>query len=154
MNIARRLGCRVLGLPYVPLGCAAHCVLSTRRRDVLCPSLRVCKGLAEPGPRGEWSGENKWSSSWGLVLLLLILVSVLLIGTLINIRSIVTVVSVHPARWCTPPLGVVPAGVGGRRWPLSRRRPNFQKSVFLFPLYFILGEHDVLFFQEYVYGSF
>ena len=42
------------------------------------------------------------------------LVSVLLIGTLINIRreAIVTVVSVHPARWCTSPLGVVPAGLG------------------------------------------
>ena len=26
--------------------------------------------------------------------------------------SIVTVVSVHPARWCTSPLGVVPAGLG------------------------------------------
>ena len=60
-------------------------------------------------------GRNKWSSSWGLVLLLLILVSVLLVGTLINIREeggIVTAVSVHPARWCTSPLGVVPAGLG------------------------------------------
>ena len=26
--------------------------------------------------------------------------------------GIVTVVSVHPARWCTSPLGVVPAGLG------------------------------------------
>ena len=44
--------------------------------------------------------------------------SVLLVGTLINIREggegggIVTVVSVHPARWCTSPLGVVPAVLG------------------------------------------
>ena len=58
-----------------PLAGAVGCVL---------PSC--VQGLAEPGPRGEWSGENKWSSSWSLVLLLLILVSVLLIGTLINIR--------------------------------------------------------------------
>ena len=45
-----------------PLAGAVGCVL---------PSC--VQGLAEPGPRGEWSGENKWSSSWGLVLLLLIL---------------------------------------------------------------------------------
>ena len=85
-----------------PLAGAVGCVL---------PSC--VQGLAEPGPQGEWDWRNKWSSLWGLVLLLLILVSVLLVGTLINIRrDIVTVVSVHPARWCTSPLGVVPAGLG------------------------------------------
>ena len=57
-----------------PLAGAVGCVL---------PSC--VQGLTEPGPRGEWGGENKWSSSWGLVLLLLILVSVLLIGILIHI---------------------------------------------------------------------
>ena len=56
-----------------PLAGAVGCVL---------PSC--VQGSAEPGPRGEWSGENKRSSSWGLVLLLLILLSVLLVGTLIN----------------------------------------------------------------------
>ena len=53
-------------------------------------------------PLGDWSS------------FLLILVSVLLVGTLINIRRRHrhTVVSVHPARWCTSPLGVVPVGSG------------------------------------------
>ena len=48
-----------------PLAGAVGCVL---------PSC--VQGLAEPGPRGEWSWGNKRSSFWGLVLLLLILVSV------------------------------------------------------------------------------
>ena len=34
--------------------CAAHCVLSTRRRSGLCPPFVCAQGLAEPGPRGEW----------------------------------------------------------------------------------------------------
>ena len=58
-----------------PLAGAVGCVL---------PSC--VQGLAEPGSQGEWGWGNKWSSLWGLVLLLLILVSVLLVGTLINIR--------------------------------------------------------------------
>ena len=37
-----RLGCRVLGLTYVPLDNAAHCILSTNWRNVLL-CLRVCK---------------------------------------------------------------------------------------------------------------
>ena len=41
-------------------------------------------------------------------------------------------VSVHPARWCTSPLGVVPAGLGGRRWPLSRRRQTSKGVSFYF----------------------
>ena len=102
-----------------PLAGAVGCVL---------PSC--VQGEAVPGPRGEWSGENKRSSSWGLVLLLLILVSVLLVGTLINTRrghrhsgqrpscSVVHFPSRGRARW-----------VGGRRWPLSRRR-QISKGVF------------------------
>ena len=42
-------------------------------------------------------------------------------------------VSVHPARWCTSPLGVVPAGLGGRRWSLSRRRQTSKSVSFYFP---------------------
>ena len=54
---------------------------------VVCCVLPSCvHGLAEPNSRWLGERENKWPSSWGLVLLLLILVSVLLIGTLINIR--------------------------------------------------------------------
>ena len=127
-----------------PLAGAVGCVL---------PSC--VQGLAEPGPRGEWGWGNKWSSSWGLVLLLLILVSVLLIGTLINIRrghrnsgqrpscSVVHVPSRGRARW-----------VGGRRWPLSRRRQTIQGCVFLFPLYFFWGNMLYSFFQEYDYRFF
>ena len=106
-----------------PLAGAVGCVL---------PSC--VQGLAEPDPRGEWGWGNKLSSSWGLVLLLLILVSVLLIGTLINIRrghrhsgqrpscSVVHFPSRGRARW-----------VGGRRWPLSRRRQTSKGVSFYFP---------------------
>ena len=51
-----------------------------------CVLPSCVQGLAEPGSRGEWGWGNKWSSSWGLVLLLLILVSVLLVSTWIHIR--------------------------------------------------------------------
>ena len=97
--------------------------------------LPTCvKGSVEPGSRWLGEGENKWSSSWGLVLLLLILVSVLLVGTLINIRrghrhsgqrpscSVVHFPSRGRARW-----------VGGRRWPLSRRRQTSKGVSFYFP---------------------
>ena len=49
-----------------------------------------------------------------MVLLLLILVFVFLVSTWIQHweEGIVTVVSVHPARWCSSPLGVVPVGSG------------------------------------------
>ena len=110
-----------------PLAGAVGCVL---------PSC--VQGLAEPGPRGEWSGENKRSSSWGLVLLLLILVFVLLIGTLIYIgtghrhsgqrpsRSAAYFPSRGRARW-----------VGGRRWPLSRRRQTSKGVSFYFHYIFL-----------------
>ena len=97
--------------------------------------LPTCvQGLVEPSSRWLGEGENKWSSSWGLVLLLLILVSVLLVGTLINIRrrhrhsgqrpscSVVHFPSRGRARW-----------VGGRRWPLSRRRQTSKSVSFYFP---------------------
>ena len=44
-------------------------------------------------------------------------------------------VSLYPARWCTSPLGVVPAGLG-RRWRLSRRRQSSGKVSFYFPFVF------------------
>ena len=44
-------------------------------------------------------GENKWSSSWGLVLLLLILVSVLLVSTWIYIRRRHRHSGQRPSRW-------------------------------------------------------
>ena len=57
-----------------PLAGLVGCVLPT-----------CAQGLVEPSARWLGEGENKWSSSWGLVLLLLILVSVLLVSTWIHI---------------------------------------------------------------------
>ena len=55
--------CTVSGLqgprvnPYFPLGCAAHCVLSTRRRSGLCPPF-VCARFSRAGfPRGMGLGK-------------------------------------------------------------------------------------------------
>ena len=106
-----------------PLAGAVDCVL---------PSC--VQGLVEPSPRWFGEGGNILSSFWGLVLLLLTLVSVLLAGSLINIRrehrysgqrpscSVVHFPSRGRARW-----------VGGRRWPLSRRRQTSKGVSFYFP---------------------
>ena len=108
----------------------ASCPLAAR--SGLCPPF-VCARFSRAS-RGEWGWGNKWSSLWGLVLLLLILVSVFLVGTLINIRrehrysgqcpscSVVHFPSRGRARW-----------VGGRRWPLSRRRQTSKGVSFYFP---------------------
>ena len=58
-----------------PLAGVVGCVLPT-----------CAQGSVESSSRWLGEGENKWSSSWGLVLLLLILVSVLLVSTWIHIR--------------------------------------------------------------------
>ena len=58
-----------------PLAGVVGCVLPT-----------CAQGLVEPNSRWLGEGENKWSSSWGLVLLLLILVFALLVSTWIHIR--------------------------------------------------------------------
>ena len=106
-----------------PLAGVVGCVLPT-----------CVQGLVEPSSRWLGEGENKWSSSWGLVLLLLILVSVLLVSTWIHIRrghrhsgqrlscSVAHFPSRGRARW-----------VGGRRWRLSRRRQSSKGVSFLFP---------------------
>ena len=113
-----------------------------------CVLPSCVQGLAEPGPRGEGRWGNKWSSFWGLVLLLLILVSVLLAGTLINIRRghrysgqrpsclVVHFPSRGRARW-----------VGGRRWPLSRRRQTSKSVSFYFPYISFLGKKFYSFFM-------
>ena len=129
-----------------PLGCPTHCVLSTSRRGGLC-APNVCARFSRakfPLVGGE--RENKWSSSWGLVLFLLILVSVLLVSTWIHIRrghrhsgqrlscSVVHFPSRGRARW-----------VGRRRWRLSRRRQS-SKGVFFFPwCIFFWGTNFTLF---------
>ena len=121
-----------------------------------CVLPSCVQGLAEPDPRGDWEKGYKWSSSWGLVLLLLILVSVLLVGTLINIRrghrhsgqcpscSVVHFPSRGRARW-----------VGGRRWPLSRRRQISKGVSVYFPgVSFFLGNKFYSFFKSIVMGFF
>ena len=118
-----------------------------------CVLPSCVQGLAEPGPRGEGGWGNKWSSFWGLVLLLLILVSVLLVGTLINIRrghrysgqrpscSVVHFPSRGRARW-----------VGGRRWQLSRRRQTSKSVSFYFPFVSFLGNMLYSFFRSIILG--
>ena len=54
-------------------------------------------------------------------------------------------VSVHPARWCTSPLGVVPAGLGDGVGH-CRDVAELQGCVFLFLLYIFLVKRVVLFF--------
>ena len=115
-----------------PLAGVVGCVLPT-----------CAKGSVEPGSRLLGQGENKWSSSWGLVLLLLILVSVLLASTWIHIRrghrysgqrlscSAVYFPSRGRARW-----------VGGRRWALSRRDQSSKSASFYFP--FVFWEENIL----------
>ena len=123
-----------------PLAGVVGCVLPT-----------CAQGLAVPNSRWLAEGENKWSSSWGLVLLLLILVSVLLAGSLINIRrghrysdqrpscSVVHFPSRGRARW-----------VGRKALATVTTSPIFQGCVFLFPLYiFLVGTNFTLFCQEY-----
>ena len=124
----------------------ASCPLSRRSGAVY--SQRVRKVWPCQVPVGWEKGKINGPSSWGLVLLLLILVSVLLVSTWIHIRrghrhsgqrlscSTVHFPSRGRARW-----------VGGRRWRLSRRRQSSLKNGFLFPLYFILGENTLLFFS-------
>ena len=108
-----------------PLAGVVGCVLPT-----------CAQGLVEPSSRWLGERENKWSSSWGLVLLLLCPFGQLGGG-------IVTVVSVHPARRCTSPLGVVPGGLGDGVVTTS---PISQECVFLFPFYIMFSEKTLLFF--------
>ena len=120
-----------------------------------CVLPSCVQGLAEPGPRGEGGWGNKWSSFWGLVSLLLILVSVLLVGTLINIRrghrysgqrpscSVVHFPSRGRARW-----------VGGRRWSLSRRRQTSKSVSFYFPFVSFWEIMLYSFFRSIILGIF
>ena len=114
-----------------------------------CVLPSCVQGLAEPGSRGDGGEGNKWSFFWGLVLLLLIMVSFLLVGTLISIRrghrhsdqrpscSVVHLPSRGRARW-----------VGGRRWSLSRRRQTPKGSPFYFPSILFWGKRFYSFFKS------
>ena len=111
-----------------------------------CVLPSCVQGLAEPGPRGDGGWGNKWSFFWGLVLLLLILVSFLLVGSLISIRR------GHRYSDQRPSCSVVhfpsrgrPLGWGTALVIVSTS-PNSQGFVFLFPFYFIFGGEVLLFF--------
>ena len=113
--------------------------MSTRRRGGL-RAPNVCARFSRAKfPLVKGRG-NEWPSSCGLVLLLLILVSVLLVGTWIHIRrgGIVTVVSVQLARWCTSPLGVVPAGLG-EGVGLCHDVAKLPKVCLFISLFYLLG---------------
>ena len=125
-----------------PLAGVVGCVLPTSAQGVVVPNSRWME-----------EGENKWSTSCGLVLLLLILVFVLLVGALINIRgrhrhsgqrpscSVVHFTSRGRARW-----------VAGRRWRLSRRRHSSKGASFYFPCVPFLGNILYSFFKNMVVG--
>ena len=120
-----------------------------------CVLPACAQGSVEPSSRCFGRRGNKWSSFWGLVLLLLILVSVLLAGTLINIRrghrysgqrpscSVVHFPSRGRGRW-----------VGGRRWPLSRRRQTSKSVSFYFPFVSFWVNMLYSFFKSIILGIF
>ena len=86
MNIARRLGCRVLGLTLPTAGFAQHIAsCSTRRRGGLCPPF-VCARFSRA--RFPLDGEEKINGPllgvWSFFLL--ILVTALLVSTWIYVR--------------------------------------------------------------------
>ena len=121
---------------------AQHTASCPHAGVVGCVLPSCAQGLVEPGSRWLGEGEKKWSSSWGLVLLLLIPVSVLLPSTWIHIRrghrhsgqrpsrSAVYFPSRGRARW-----------VGRRRWALSRRCQSPRKVFFISLLYLLVGEN-------------
>ena len=111
---------------------AASCPLAS---VVGCVLPSCVQGLAEAGSRGLGMGESKWSTSWGLVLLLLILVSVLLVSTWIFIGR----VHRHSGQRLSCPAAYLPSRgrarwVGRRRCRLSRRSQSPKRASFLFHL--------------------
>ena len=120
-----------------PLAGVVGCVLPT-----------CVQGLAHPGSRELGIGEHKWSSFWGLVFLLLVLVSFLLVSTWIHIRG-----RLHHS--CRRPshLALHFPSRGRARWvgrtalATVTTLPVSKKKVFLFPLCTFLGEKTVLLFQ-------
>ena len=109
-------------------------------------SQRVRKVWSSQIPVVLEEGRNKRSSSWGLVLLLLILVTALLVSTWIHIRGIVTVISVHPAWRCTSPRGVVPFGLGDGAGD-CHDVANLPKECLFFPFVFLWEKNFTLFLK-------
>ena len=61
--------------------------------------------------------------------------------------GIVTVVSVHPARWCTSPRAVVPVGLGDDVGDCHDAANLPKERLFISPLYLFGRESHALFFQ-------
>ena len=128
---------------------AASCPLA----GVVGCLLPTCaQGLVEPSSRWLGERENKWSSSWGFVFLLLILMSVPLVSIWMNNRKgcrhssqrspclTVHLFSRGRARW-----------VGGRRWPLSRRCQFSKKTDLFISLGFFSGGQNYVFYKGMVF---
>ena len=115
--------------------CVAQHTASCPLAGVVGCVLPTCaQGFVEPNSRWLGEGENKWSSSLGLVLLLLILVSVLLVSTLIHIRRGHRHSGQRLSCWAAHfPSRFRARWVGGRRWRLSRRRQSSNGVSFYFP---------------------
>ena len=105
-----------------------------------CVLPTCAQGLVEPSSRWLGEGENKWSFSWGLVLFLVILVSVLLVSTLIHLRRGAS--SQQSASILLG--GVLPlSGSCPLGWETAlatvTTSPIFQGCVFLLPFCILLG---------------
>ena len=125
---------------------AQHIASCPLAGSVGCVLPSCVQGLAKPGPRGEWGGGNKWSSSWSLVLLLLILVFAFWSAPgFASGGGVVTVVSVHPARRCTSPLGVVPVGLGDGVGDCHDAGNLLKERLFYFPIISFLVKNYALF---------
>ena len=119
----------------IPLGCTQPTASCPLAGVVGCVLPTCAQGFSRAKFPLVWEkGKINGSSSWGLVLLLLILVSVILgqhldshIGEGHRHSGQMSI----PLWWRTSPLGVVSAWVGGRRWRLSRRRQS-SKGVFFY----------------------
>ena len=144
MNIARRLGCRVLWLT-LPIAGLHNTLRPVHLQASWVVFSQRAQGLVEPSSRWFGEGENKWSFPWGLVFLLLILVTAFLVSTWIHIwrghrhsgqrasRSTVHFPSRGPARWV------------GRRLGDCHDAATLQKEgLFVSPSTFSRGEHYAL----------
>ena len=139
MHIARCLGCRVLVLTLHTVG------LSNTLRPVHQQAWWVVFSQRVLG-----IGENKWSSFWELVLLLLILVS-FLVSTWIHTRRGLRHSCQRPSRPAVYlPLRGRARWVGGRRCRPVTTPPISQKSVFVYPIYIFWGKAMLFFFLSMV----
>ena len=138
MHIAQCLGCRVLGLTLHTVG------LRNTLRPVHQQAWWVVFSQRVLGIEPKM--ENKWSSFWGLVLLLLILVSFLLVSTWIHIRRGHRHSCWRPSRQAVHlPLRGRARWVGGRRCRPVTTPPIFPKERLCISLYIFFRENQCFF---------